>query len=68
MALALEALVRPLKVVDWINNMDALKDMEDAIDDFLYDARKTYGVTWSTEDINKALHHVFAIIKKQAGG
>jgi len=68
LALDLETRIRPLKVVDWINNDDAKKDIEDVIDDFLFDLRDRQGVAWDTGTIDQLLHRLLGIVKKQARG
>lgn len=68
MALALEERVKPLKIVDWINNSDAEKDIEDAIDDYLFEFRDSQGLSWDTETIDALLRRLLGVLRKQAGG
>jgi len=68
LALDLEARIQPLKVVDWTNNRDAEKEIEDAIDDYLFEVRDSHSLAWDTAVIDDLLHRLLAVLRKQAGG
>lgn len=68
LALELERRIKPLKIVDFLGNPDAEKSIEDVIDDFLFDARKSHHVSWDTGMIDRLLQRLMGIVKKQAGG
>jgi type I restriction enzyme R subunit len=65
-ALEIEEVVRPRKIRDWARSHDAIKSMEDAIDDYLFDARKRHGIAWSTPAIDAVLQRLMTILKKLA--
>ena len=48
MAIAIEKIVGKLKRRDWTSKEDALKDMQNAIDDYLFEAMDQYGISFST--------------------
>jgi type I restriction enzyme, R subunit len=65
-AIAIEAIVGKLKRRDWTTKEDALKDMQNAIDDYLFEARDRYGISFSTADMDEIIERCLSIAKKQA--
>jgi type I restriction enzyme R subunit len=67
MALAIESIVEEKKIRDWATNEDAVKRIEDAIDDYLFETPAEYGVKLDTDDIDTILHGSLGVAKKIAG-
>ena len=68
MAIAIEKIVGKLKRRDWISKDDALKDIQNAIDDYLFEAKEQYGISFSTTDMDEIIDRCLSIAKKLAGG
>ncbi|HPT70065.1 MAG TPA: DUF3387 domain-containing protein, partial [Syntrophomonas sp.] len=68
MAIAIEKIIDPLKGRDWTVRDDIQKDMANAIDDFLFEAREKYGVSLNTPDMDAIIERCLSIAKKLAGG
>jgi type I restriction enzyme R subunit len=66
MALAIESIVEDKKIRDWATNEDAVKRIEDAIDDYLFETPAEYGVRLDTNDIDSILHGSLGVAKKIA--
>lgn len=66
-ALAIERIIDERKVVGWATNEDAVKNIEDALDDYLYEAPAECGLRLATPDIDAILHGSIGIAKKLAG-
>jgi type I restriction enzyme R subunit len=67
MALAIESIVEEKKIRDWATNEDAVKRIEDAIDDYLFETPAEYGVKLDTDDIDTILHGSLGVAKKISG-
>lgn len=67
MAIAIEKLLDPLKGRDWTVRDDIQKDMENTIDDFLFEARERYNVSFNTPDMDAIIERCLSIAKKLAG-
>jgi type I restriction enzyme R subunit len=67
MAIAIEKIVGKLKRRDWQTKEDVLKDMQNAIDDYLFEARTRYGISFSSADMDEIIERCLAIAKKLAG-
>ncbi|MDA8082812.1 MAG: HsdR family type I site-specific deoxyribonuclease [Nitrospiraceae bacterium] len=68
MAIEIEKILAGLKGRDWTTRDDLLKDMQNAIDDYLFDAKKEYGVALTTSDMDEIIERCLVIAKKLAGG
>ena len=68
MAIEIEKIIDPLKGRDWTVRDDIQKDMANAIDDFLFEAREKYGVSLNTPDMDAIIERCLSIAKKLAGG
>lgn len=68
MAIAIEKIIDPLKGRDWTVRDDIQKDMANAIDDFLFEAREKYGVSINTPEMDEIIERCLSIAKKLAGG
>jgi type I restriction enzyme, R subunit len=66
-AIAIEEIVGGLKRRDWPRRGDVVKDMENAIDDYLFGARERYGISYSTVDMDSIIERCLSIAKKLAG-
>jgi type I restriction enzyme R subunit len=66
LALQVELAVRSRKIRDWSKSPDAVKGVEDAVDDQLFEARSRHGIEWSTDEIDAVLQRIMAILKKLA--
>ncbi len=66
LALDLEIAVAKYKVRDWPHRPDAVKDLENGVDDFLFDARANHQLAWTTADIDDLLQRIVAVLKKGA--
>ncbi len=65
-AIAIEEILGRLKRRDWTMKDDALKDMQNAIDDYLFEARNKYDISFSTTDMDEIIDRCLSIAKKQA--
>lgn len=68
MAIAIEKILDPLKGRDWTVRDDIQKNMANAIDDFLFEARERYNVSLNTPDMDAIIERCLSIAKKLAGG
>jgi type I restriction enzyme R subunit len=68
MAIAIEEIIGRLKRRDWQSMEDVMKDMQNAIDDYLFEARGKFGVTFATSDMDAIIERCLSIAKKLAGG
>jgi len=68
MAIGIEKIIDPMKGRDWTVRDDVQKDMANAIDDFLFEARERYGVSLNTADMDAIIERCLSIAKKLAGG
>lgn len=68
MAIAIEEILGRLKRRDWHTMEDVIKDMQNVIDDYLFEAREKFGVTFTTEDMDEIIERCLSIAKKLAGG
>jgi type I restriction enzyme R subunit len=68
MAIAIENIIDPMKGRDWTVRDDIQKDMANAIDDFLFEARERYGVSINSADMDSIIERCLSIAKKLAGG
>jgi type I restriction enzyme, R subunit len=68
MAIGIEGIIDPMKGRDWTVRDDIQKDMANAIDDFLFDARERYGVSLNSADMDAIIERCLSIAKKLAGG
>jgi type I restriction enzyme, R subunit len=66
LALDVEYRAAPYKIRDWVHSPDAVKDIENAVDDCLFEARTKHGVAWTTPEINRLLERIMSILTKQA--
>jgi len=67
MAVDIEAIIGRKKKVDWTRMEDVIKDIQNDIDDYLFEAREKHGVSLSTEDMDAIIDRCVAIAKKLAG-
>jgi type I restriction enzyme R subunit len=67
MAIAIQRIIDPLKGRDWVVRDDIQKEMANAIDDFLFEAREKFGVTMNTADMDAIIERCLSIAKKLAG-
>ena len=67
MAIAIEKIVTRLKRRDWATKDDAQKDIKNAIDDYLFEAKNSYGISFSTEDMDEIIERCLSIAKKLQG-
>ncbi|UFS72658.1 HsdR family type I site-specific deoxyribonuclease [Geomonas sp. RF6] len=68
MAIAIDEIIGSLKRRDWHTMEDVMKDMQNAIDDYLFEARDRLGVGLSTADMDVIIERCLSIAKKLAGG
>jgi hypothetical protein len=67
MAIAIEQLIAPLKGRDWVTRDDIVKNMQNAVDDYLYAAQDEYGISLNSTDMDEIIDRCLAIAKKLAG-
>ena len=67
MAIAIEDIIGKQKRRDWTAMDDVVKDMQNSIDDYLFDAREQNGIRFTTEDMDVIIERCIAIAKKLAG-
>jgi hypothetical protein len=67
MALQIEQIIEERKIRDWATNEDAIKRIEDAIDDYLVEAPAEYGFRLDTADIDLILRGTLGVARKLAG-
>jgi phosphopantetheine adenylyltransferase len=68
MAIAIEEIIGRLKRRDWQSMEDVMKDMQNAIDDYLFEVREKFGITFTTSDMDAIIERCLSIAKKLAGG
>lgn len=68
MAIAIEDIIGRLKRRDWQAMEDVRKDMQNAIDDYLFESRERYGITFGSADMDEIIERCLSIAKKLAGG
>jgi type I restriction enzyme R subunit len=67
MAIAIEDIISRLKCRDWTTREDVLKDMQNAIDDFLFDFREEKKFDMTTAEMDEIIERCLAIARKLAG-
>lgn len=67
MAIAIEEIIGKLKRRDWTDMDDVIKDMQNAIDDYLFEMRDR-GVELTTADMDVIIERCISIARKLAGG
>jgi type I restriction enzyme R subunit len=68
MAIAIEEIIGRLKRRDWQTMEDVMKDMQNAIDDYLFETPDKFGVTFTTADMDEIIERCLSIARKLAGG
>ncbi len=68
MAIKIEEIIAKKKIRDWMTMEDVVKEMEQAIDDYLFDLEKHCGFRLKTEDMDSIISRSIGIAKKLAGG
>ena len=63
-AIGIEEILGRLKRRDWTMKDDALKDMQNAIDDYLFEARSKYDISFSTTDMDEIIDRCLSIAKE----
>jgi type I restriction enzyme, R subunit len=66
-AIAIEEIIGRLKRRDWATMDDVQKEMQNAIDDYLLEARERFGIDFSTADMDSIIENCLSIAKKLAG-
>ncbi|MFH2113022.1 MAG: HsdR family type I site-specific deoxyribonuclease [Spirochaetota bacterium] len=67
MAVRIEGIIDKKKIRDWPSMEDVIKDMENDIDDYLFDARDENGLTLTTDEMDRIIERCIHIAKKLAG-
>jgi len=67
-ALHIDKIISKLKQRDWITTDDILKDMQNAIDDYLFEVRDQHDISLSTTDMDAIIEGCISIARKLAGG
>jgi len=60
-----DEIIRRLKVVDWVRNLDIQNSMLNEIEDYLYEIRDERGVDLSEDDIDLIMEKCLEIAKKR---
>ena len=63
----LEKLIAEKKIRDWPNHEDIIKEMQNGIDDYLFDLEESHGLKLATEDMDLIIERCIAIARKLAG-
>jgi type I restriction enzyme R subunit len=66
-AIAIEEIIGKLKRRDWATMDDVQKEMQNAIDDYLLEARQKYGINFTTADMDAIIEQCLSIAKKLSG-
>jgi hypothetical protein len=66
-AIAIENIISKLKRRDWTTMDDVQKEMQNAIDDYLLEAHDTYGINFTTVDMDTIIEQCLSIAKKLSG-
>ena len=66
-ALAIEKLIAEKKIRDWPNHEDIIKEMQNGIDDYLFDLEESHGLKLATEDMDAIIERCISIARKLAG-
>ncbi|NOZ53193.1 MAG: type I restriction endonuclease subunit R [Gammaproteobacteria bacterium] len=65
MALDIESIIDNKKIRDWPLMDDVVKDMQNAIDDYLFDTRDRWGVDLSTQHMDTIIEHCISIARNR---
>lgn len=67
MAKSIWEIVEQRKKVDWPKMDDVVKDMQNDLDDYLFDLKDSHGISFSTEEMDAIIERCLSIAKKMAG-
>ena len=65
-ALDIEGIIDRKKIRDWPLMEDVVKDMQNAVDDYLFDTRDRCGIDLKTHDMDTILEHCITIARNRA--
>ena len=66
MAIRIEELIEARKITDWVNNLDLRKQMENDLDDYLYQVEEKQGIRFSDVELDDIISQVIDIARKRA--
>lgn len=66
-AIAIEEIITRKKIRDWQNMEDVIKEMQNAIDDYLFDLEESRGLRLKSEDMDAIIERCIAIARKLTG-
>jgi len=64
MAIGIEELVKNRKIRDWSANQDVLRQIQNDIDDYLYEKRATTGIRFKIEELDMILNRCVSVARK----
>lgn len=67
MAIDIESVIGKRKIRDWVTMEDVIKDMENDIDDYLFDIKDEHKLPISTDDMDIIIERCITIAKKLSG-
>ena len=67
MAIAIESVIGGKKIRDWVTIEDVIKDMENDIDDYLFDIKDEHALPLTTDDMDTIIERCIMIAKKLSG-
>jgi hypothetical protein len=66
-AIAIQGIVDSRRKRDWPTMDDVLKDMQNDIDDYLFEMERSHGLKLATEEMDAIIERCLSIAKKLAG-
>jgi type I restriction enzyme R subunit len=67
MALAIQGVIDKRKKVDWATREDVIKDIQNDLDDYLFELERTHGVQLTPEQMDAIIERCISVAKKLAG-
>jgi type I restriction enzyme, R subunit len=65
-AVQLESIIEKHKIRDWVDNVDVRKEMENAIEDYLFNVEKAQNIRFSNVELDEIIGQVIDIARKRA--
>jgi type I restriction enzyme R subunit len=66
-AIAIQGIVDSRRIRDWPTMDDVIKDMQNGIDDYLFEMERRHGLKLATEEMDTIIERCLSIAKKLAG-
>ena len=66
MAARIETVIEANKIRDWVDNLDVLNQMRNAVEDYLYEMEAAHGIRFSEVELDEIIEQVIDIARKRA--